>query len=549
MDKVVDYTEKFLKVREADGGTCFIEKVSARGGTLRIGVRYGAEGTPRQTPAGLVVAYDHKTVADASAWLIPAADGPQRPVMYFDLPACSIPFKQTHWSLFMLLRSDQGEIIIPVKTRETKGAAYRMRAMLHRPIRRGDDILFVRNKGDHRAGLILRKREEYDSGGFIAKELLALALYLLTRRKLRKERILLIHEKKNARASDNAYYLFLHAMNTDAGRRYHRKIYYVIDKKAPDYDKVKRWDAHVVDNLSVRHMIALLGCRAIASTESRIHDYVWFPRFSFIMKRSRKKKHIFLQHGVLAIKRLPDGFKAGALRSSLVCCISESEAAIMRDWLGFPDDRIEVTGYARFDVLEDKSGESREIAMMPSIRTTIFWAGEAEFMNDPYYKMYASILNDPELHNILEERSYTLNFFLHPSITRFERLFTSASPRIRIVKEGETPLDEVMMRAKALITDYSSVAWDMYYMDKPLLFFQYDSEDFLATSGSYIDLKADLPGERTEDKDELIKMIGRYAADDFRMPAEYEAKRRGYFKYFDGNSAERILEAIRKHGL
>ena len=39
-----------------------------------------------------------------------------------------------------------------------------------------------------------------------------------------------------------------------------------------------------------------------------------------------------------------------------------------------------------------------------------------------------------------------------------------------------------------LITDYSSVSWDIYYMEKPILFYQFDLEQYNETNGSYIDM-------------------------------------------------------------
>ncbi|MDR2487777.1 MAG: CDP-glycerol glycerophosphotransferase family protein, partial [Clostridiales Family XIII bacterium] len=513
-----EFTEESLSAAEHQALRYRLVRSGFRGGDLQLVLR-PAKGGGAAAVRGILLSYDHRAEADALAYCFDARVGADGTVEA-DIPLAGLALKKTHWTLWVLAEDGGEAYRIPILT-NPRTRARLVRDML-RPgtSRLGGDIRFLRVKPGGRLGMICRDIEDYDRLSFRLKELCAAALYLLGRGKAKRDRLLLIHEKKCFRASDNAWYLFRHCMESGAERALGRKICYVIDKRAPDYAKMKTWDANVIDAWSVRHLVALLGCRAIASTESRMHDYAWFPSVSLIAPIVRKKRHIFLQHGVLAIKRLPDMFLAGNMRSSLVTCISQGEADIVRDALGFPEDSIAQTGYARFDALEDLSGDSREILLMPSIRTNIFWAGEAEFKKDPYYEVYTGILDDSALHEVLERHDLRLNFFLHPSITRFEGLFHTVSDRVRIVRDGEVSLDELMMRCRLLVTDYSSIAWDVCYLGKPILFFQYDIEDFLATSGSYIDLREDLPGERTEDAHELVAMIGRYAEGGFALPED-----------------------------
>jgi CDP-glycerol glycerophosphotransferase (TagB/SpsB family) len=100
-----------------------------------------------------------------------------------------------------------------------------------------------------------------------------------------------------------------------------------------------------------------------------------------------------------------------------------------------------------------------------------------------------------------------------------------------------------------LITDYSSVAWDILYMNKPILFFQFDVELFLDTSGSYMDMRKDLPGDRCETEDELLGLIDKYAANDLRIPDKYARLRESFFTYTDKNNCRRITEEIKRRGL
>lgn len=59
-------------------------------------------------------------------------------------------------------------------------------------------------------------------------------------------------------------------------------------------------------------------------------------------------------------------------------------------------------------------------------------------------------------------------------------------------------------------TDYSSVSWDVYYLGKPILFYQFDLDKYNETNGSYIDMEKDLFGERCLTREELLPKIHEY---------------------------------------
>lgn len=544
-----DFTSRFLKARifeVSDPAECSLVRSKPERGAIRLRIKINF---PKADPVSykFVLSYDRKLDADASAWLLPADY--RNGILTADIPLTGLYYKQTHWSVWLHYESEEGDNLIPVELplRSKLNAMFRMFAP--QIAGDGDEVMFLRRKPNGIVGLVVRNREDYDSAGFRMKECAAALSYALLKPFVRRRRILLIHEKRYSRASDNGLYLFLHCMKNGAEKKFKRKIYYVIDKNSPDYRKVSDYEGNVVHAYSLRHLISLLACTSIASTESRMHDYVWFPAASILKRYVNRKRHIFLGHGVLSIKKLPEMFSAQNMRSSLITCVSENEAAIFRDDLEYSEEKIAITGYARFDALKDISEGRSEVLIMPSIRANIFWVTEKEFRMDPYYKVYTGILNDPALHETLENNDLWLNFFLHPSIDRFAHLFESGYERIHVVKAGEESLDGLMMRARLLITDYSSVAWDFLYMGKPILFFQYDEVDFLEASGSYIDLAKALPGDRATDANELIRLLCQYAREGLHLPEKYQQMRLSAFKWFDCGSSERIINEIEERAL
>ena len=111
---------------------------------------------------------------------------------------------------------------------------------------------------------------------------------------------------------------------------------------------------------------------------------------------------------------------------------------------------------------------------------------------------------------------------------------------------GEQPLNEIIMRSSLMITDYSSASWDMFYMRKPVIFYQFDVEDYNAVHGSYMDFDKDLFGERVMTVSQLLTSLKENTKNGFVLKPEYQAKWEKAFAYVDKNNAKRILEQINK---
>ena len=81
----------------------------------------------------------------------------------------------------------------------------------------------------------------------------------------------------------------------------HKKIYYIISKDSPDHYKVDPYKKNVINFMSIRHMIYTQAADLIVSSDSRYHTYAMQCRHSIFNRYLRKKKFVFLQHGVIAL--------------------------------------------------------------------------------------------------------------------------------------------------------------------------------------------------------------------------------------------------------
>ena len=101
------------------------------------------------------------------------------------------------------------------------------------------------------------------------------------------------------------------------------------------------------------------------------------------------------------------------------------------------------------------------------------------------------------------------------------------------------------MRCRMLITDYSSVCWDVLYQDKPILFYQFDLDKYEEAQGSYLNMRTELFGDRAENCDELLDKLEEQIKNDFHMKPEYEAMRKRYFRSTDHTHSRQICECIK----
>ena len=408
-------------------------------------------------------------------------------------------------------------------------------------------FLYPYNTSSKKLAFQFREEGEYDHLGFRVKELTAFAAYYLLKPYWDSRHIQLVYEKFCMMAQDNGYYFFKYCMDHEEEKRQNNHIYYVITKDAPDRKKLDAYQSRLVDFMSIRHMIYMIAAELLVSTDTRNHLYAMRQRGSILKRYLRKKPLVFLQHGVTALKKVDFFYGKGKSGScNLFVVTSDFEKKIIEDYFGYAEDEIVNSGFARWDVLEDKSEGLREILIMPTWRAWLENVTLEEFKESDYFRNYMELLNSPRFHSFLEKNDLLANFYLHSKFREFIQDFSVESDRIRLIVFGEEPANELMMRCKMLVTDYSSVCWDVFYLDKPVVFFQFDRDKYMEAHGSYLDMDRELFGDCAQDVDGLLTYMERCADDRFVVRPEYEKMQKSFYKYFDDQNSRRICDAIVK---
>ncbi|MDX2934556.1 bifunctional glycosyltransferase/CDP-glycerol:glycerophosphate glycerophosphotransferase [Streptomyces ipomoeae] len=136
---------------------------------------------------------------------------------------------------------------------------------------------------------------------------------------------------------------------------------------------------------------------------------------------------------------------------------------------------------------------------------------------------------------VLLVRAHYLNHVVLPPSVRGRVIDVSAHHDV-------TPL---LALADALITDYSSVMFDYALLDRPMLFFAYDYEEYVHEGrGTYFDLLERAPGPVVRTEDELHALLTASTLDE--QSVKYASARERFVadfgEYDEGTAARRIVD-------
>lgn len=455
-------------------------------------------------------------------------------------------FKEVHWDIMVCLEHEGVDKYVKLRCRSTADDwAFRIG---DRQVRFDDGMTMLAYQtlsGD--LAFTYREASPYENRLLRVKELCAIAVYYLFYPYWSHKRIWLVYEKFCKMAQDNGYYFFEYCMREKENRKH---VYYIIDHKAKDYEAVRGYGRNVIDYMSFRHILYLMAARVYVGSDSKSHVYVWRSRPSFVYDIVKRRKIFFLQHGVTAMKRVDNLFGAhGSSPMTYFTTTSVNEQDIVTRYFGYKLGNAPIAGFARWDALVDRADRScPKILVMPTWRAWLDDSTEETFLSSDYFTIYSSLLQSPRLAEFLEKYNAKLVFYIHPKLSAHLSLFTSNNERVELIEQGTQKLNQIMMESSMIITDYSSVAWDMLYMDKPAVYYQFDQERYLITTGSYIDFNTELPGDVCFTEDELFAALERVASNSWRLTEDAALKCEGWYYKKDRDNSRRTFEYLKKKG-
>ncbi len=375
--------------------------------------------------------------------------------------------------------------------------------------------------------------------------------YHLAKRLLPKD-IWLVSDRIN-KADDNGEAFFRYLWET--GR--HPHSFFVLRKDSRDYRRVKKY-GKVLPYHSRRHKLLQLVADKIISSAG--DDFVMNPfeaDRAFFWDILKKKRLIFLQHGITKddiSKWL--GKPHRDLGMFVTSTPKEYESVLYGKYYGYGKDVVKLTGLPRYDYLENRP--EKIITVMPTWRKSLGVGYDTEtgnrlygmgFEDSSFYRFYNALLNDEKLLGAVREKGYILQFMPHPNIMPMIDKFHRSEGVIFC--PPDTDYQEIFARSSLMVTDYSSVAFDFAYLGKPVIYAQFDRQDFFrghTYSEGYFDYREMGLGEVEETLSATVDRILEYVARDCRMKEKYLGRVERFFPFRDRNNSERVYENIVSEG-
>ncbi len=109
-------------------------------------------------------------------------------------------------------------------------------------------------------------------------------------------------------------------------------------------------------------------------------------------------------------------------------------------------------------------------------------------------------------------------------------------------KDKVLSIEGLLAVSDVLITDYSSIAFEFAIMEKPIVFFAYDLEDYIDKRGMYYDYDEITPGPVCKTNEEMVDYI--LHLDERFDKEEMAAFKQKYVGCCDGHSTERTIALI-----
>lgn len=354
---------------------------------------------------------------------------------------------------------------------------------------------------------------------------------------------------RDVQADDNAEHLYRYV------RDHHpiQEIYFALRRDSHDWDRLKKDGFNLVEFGSTNHENILRGCAKLIS--SHADRYVT----NYLGPKMLQGRHfVFLQHGITK-----DDISSWLNQKEQIDCFV---TATKPEYLSitnhgsrykFGRKDVVLTGFPRHDaLLSNHKATENIILIMPTWRQSIVGKPDGngnkrllnpDFLNTKFAKKWCAVLHSDELKYLSELYGYQVVFFPHANIQPY--LSQMAVPEyISVVSHKGISIQDLFVKAKFMVTDYSSVAFEMAVQSKGVIYYQFDENEVFAGSHiytkGYFDYRRDGFGPVVVNKPELFSALQEILENNGNISNEYKARIKSTFPFSDKNNCLRTYEAI-----
>ena len=383
----------------------------------------------------------------------------------------------------------------------------------------------------------------------LAQRLRARAIRWLAARRLVKRhyrRVWLLMDR-DVNAGDNAEALYRWIVQNHPNRN----VRFVIRRGSRDYGRLKDEGFQILPFLGLRWHLAMLNAAVVASSHADAYCTDPLPRAHFGDRL--KYRFVFLQHGVIKDDLSP--WLGGKSLDLFITSTPAEHRSIVGDVSRYPftEREVRLTGMPRHDELLERAGQVRRdiVLIMPTWRRWLQgptlgngWQKgySAKVAQSEYLARWSAILSRPEL---VDEHGFEVVFHPHLNMSPYLESFATAEG-VRTTAGLDMSMRDLLSRTHLLVTDFSSVAFDVALVGGQVLYYQFDEDRFFSEhlDKGYFDYRVDGFGPVAADLEQFIAHYTE-AVRAAGPPPLYLERAHKAFPTPDGRNSERVYEAMK----
>ncbi|KRF14901.1 bifunctional glycosyltransferase/CDP-glycerol:glycerophosphate glycerophosphotransferase [Nocardioides sp. Soil796] len=270
----------------------------------------------------------------------------------------------------------------------------------------------------------------------------------------------------------------------------------------------------------------------------------------------------FLQHGV--IKDDISSWLDPKEMDTFVVSTRQEMASIAGDHTPyvFTTREVALTGLPRFDRLREVGlrfpPDKRDLLLVtptwrngllpPVIKGSQRRELDSSLLESDFVQQWMSYICDDTLAEACRRHGLKLGFLPHPNLQPLLPMMHLPDHVLPLSYEGGDP-QELFARARAVVTDFSSIAFNAAYLQRPVVYFQFDADTVLGGGhvgrAGYFEYPRDGFGPVEEDKDSAVAAtIQALDHGPDPLPA-YQARIDASFQERDGKCCERVVAHVK----
>lgn len=359
------------------------------------------------------------------------------------------------------------------------------------------------------------------------------------------DKVINIFEDRPNKADDNAEVFYKYVED----RHPEWENYFILDRNSDDWIRLKEQGYNLVQYGSERHEELLIQAQNLISSQASLTEMrPWKENFPYL-RDAYHYNFMFLQHGVtkhdlsLWLRKIEKDIR-------ILVTVSDQEKQGFLDYgYEYTENEVKVTGFPRFDRFSvdfSVSKNNGNILIAPTWRNGI-WADDDELdvkigklKETEFYQSWQKLLNSNYLKTLVDQGN-TVSLMLHPLLREVEDGFDVPEYVDNI--PFETRYVDILKEADLLITDFSSIYFDIAYQGKPTLYYQFDTGNVNNKAG-YFDFNSMGFGPVCSSLEQVTYKLKRIVQNKYQMADLYKERVYSFFKYTDSKNSERADEEL-----